>query len=56
MLRQGDLDRSVAEVHCFAALCDDDLSFRCAKLLGDLRRDWCADDGRAGLRGDGPNV
>jgi hypothetical protein len=36
MLRQGDLDRSVAEVHCFAALCDDDLSFRCAKLLGDL--------------------
>jgi hypothetical protein len=56
MLRQRDLDRCVAEFHGFAALGDDDLAFRCAKRLGDLRCERRADDGRAGLSGDRTNV
>jgi hypothetical protein len=56
MLRQRDLDRCIAEFQGFAALCDDDLFFRCAKLLGRLRRDWCTDNRRAGLPRNGANV
>ena len=56
MLRQRDLDRSVAEMQGFTALGDDDLSFRGTKLLGHLRRDWCPDHGRAGLLGNRSNV
>ena len=56
MLRQRDLDRCVAEFHGFAALGDDDLAFRCAKLFGDLRCERRADDGRAGLSGDRTNI
>ena len=56
MLRQRDLDRCVAEFHGFAALGDDELLFRRAKLLGGLHRDWRADDGRAGLSGNRADV
>ena len=40
----------------FAALGDDDLLFRHAELLCRLRRNRRADDGRAGLSGDGADI
>ena len=56
MLRQRDLGGCVAELHRFAAPCDDDLFFRHTELLCRLRRNRRADDGRTGLSGDRTDI